>query len=244
MLCGWGRNINKPLFFAGDNYAYRSATPRCLIKIIFVLEATHNPSLRFGIVLKPMNVLIILGHPDAQSLCHALAEAYRKGARETGAHVTLLELGKLHFDPILHKGYREVQELEPDLLRAQQLIKEANHIVVIYPSWWGAMPALLKGFFDRVLVPGFAFKYREKSPFWDKYLKGKTARIIITMDAPSLWNRIMYHRANIFAVKVATLQYCGIKPVRVTTFDNVRMSVPERRAKWLQQARELGQRLK
>ncbi len=191
-----------------------------------------------------MNVLIILGHPDAQSLCHALAEAYRQGAESTGANVSVLELGKLRFDPILHKGYREVQELEPDLVVAQQLIKAANHIVMVYPSWWGAMPALLKGFFDRVLVPGFAFKYRDNSPFWDKYLTGKTARIIITMDAPSLWNRIMYHRANIFAVKAATLQYCGIKPVRVTTFDNVRMSVPLRRAKWLIKVRELGQRLK
>ncbi len=190
------------------------------------------------------NVLIISGHPDSASFDHALAVEYREGAITAGAQVTMLELGKLQFDPILHQGYKVVQPLEPDLVRAQQLIKAADHIVLVYPSWWGGTPALLKGFFDRVLLPGFAFKYHDNNPMWDKYLVGKTARIIITMDAPGLWNRIMYHRSNLFSVKVATLQYCGISPVRVTTFSNVRFSSNQKRLKWLDKVRALGASLK
>jgi len=189
------------------------------------------------------NVLIISGHPDSASFDHALAVEYREGAITAGAQVSLLELGKLQFDPILHHGYKIVQPLEPDLIRAQQLIKAADHIVVVYPSWWGSTPALLKGFFDRVLLPGFAFRYHANNPMWDKYLLGKTARIIITMDAPGLWNRLMYHRSNIFSVKVATLQYCGISPVRVTTFSNVRFSTNQRRLQWLDKVRMLGRQL-
>lgn len=186
------------------------------------------------------DVLIICGNPDNNSLDHALATSYYNGAISTGSKATLIDLGQLKFDPILHQGYKQIQELEPDLVYMQQLIKSAKHLVLVYPSWWGSMPALLKGFFDRAFLPGFAFKYHPNNPMWDKYLKGKTARIILTMDSPGWWNSFIYHRSNIFAVKVATLQYCGIKPVRVTTFSSVRFSTPEKRKKWLQQVEDLG----
>lgn len=189
-------------------------------------------------------VLVISGNPDAASFDQALASAYCEGAAAAGGNVNLIELGKLKFDPVLHKGYKEIQQLEPDLLRVQELIKKANHLVFVYPSWWGSMPALLKGFFDRVFHPGFAFKYHASDPLWDKYLKGKSARIIVTMDAPGWWNSIMYHRSNIYAVKVATLQYCGIKPVRVTTFGKVRLSDLEKRKQWLNKVKNLGKALK
>ncbi len=190
-----------------------------------------------------MNILIVLGHPDTGSFDAALAHAYAKGAKDAGAAVEILELGKLQFDPILHRGYHEIQSLEPDLVRAQELIRWANHLVFIYPSWWGNMPALLKGFIDRVFLPGFAFKYRENSPFWDKFLGGRSARIILTMDSPGLWNRLVYHRANIYAMKAATLEFCGIKPVKVSVFDRIRFSTEQKRNEWINKAYELGSSL-
>ena len=87
--------------------------------------------------MKP-RILVILGHPDGASFCGALAEAYAKGAREAGAEVDLLRLGDLDFDPVLRKGYREVQLLEPDLLEAQERVTWAQHLVFVYPTWWGA----------------------------------------------------------------------------------------------------------
>jgi len=186
-------------------------------------------------------ILIILGHPSNTSFNHALAESYAEGARAGGHEVRMLKLGTLQFDPVLRTGYAQTQELEPDLVQAQQDILWAEHLVVVYPSWWGSIPALLKGFFDRTFLPGFAFKYRPNSPWWDKYLTGKSARILLTMDSPAIYNWLMYGNANIKSVKVATLQYCGIKPVKVTTFDRLRFSTAAKREQWLKKVADLGQ---
>ena len=190
------------------------------------------------------NLLIISGHPSKQSFCAALAKSYLDGALEGGADVKYLELGELKFDPILHLGYKGEQELEPDLAEAQRLIKWADHIVFVYPTWWGSIPALLKGFLDRVFLPGFAFKYKENSQFWDKYLKGKTARLIVTMDAPIWYDRLFYGAASRRAVKRATLEFCGIKPVKITAFGSVKFADETKRRNWLEKVRILGTELR
>ncbi len=189
-------------------------------------------------------VLIILGHPNKETFCGALAESYKKGAIRSGAEVEEIFVLDLKFDPILHLGYQAIQDLEPDLVRAQELIKWAEHIVFVYPTWWATMPALLKGFLDRVLLPGFAFKYRENSSLWDKFLTGKSARLIITMDAPAWYNFLFYGNAGQKAMKRGTLLFCGIKPVRVTTIGSVKMLKPEQLKKWLEKAEKLGEELK
>ena len=132
--------------------------------------------------------LLILGHPDKSSFNGALADSYQEGAKKSGIEFERLNLADLDFELTLQKGYAGKQKLEPDLQRAQDLIRWAEHMVFVYPIWWATMPALLKGFLDRVFLPGFAFKYKENSPWWDKYLTGKTARLITTMDAPYLYN--------------------------------------------------------
>ena len=133
--------------------------------------------------------LIINGHPDGESYCAALSEAYRTGAEAAGVPTEVINIRDLHFDPNLRYGYRQRTELEPDLLRAQELITWADHLVWVYPVWWGSVPALMKGFIDRVLLPGFAFKKRANSVWWDKYLTGKTARLICTLDQPGWYYR-------------------------------------------------------
>ena len=134
-------------------------------------------------------ILVILGHPTNDSFCGALANSYVEGAKAAGNEVQLISLGTLSFDPVLHKGYATIQELEPDLVTAKTAITWAQHIVFVYPIWWGAMPALLKGFFDRVFLPGFAFKYRDGSVFWDRLLSGRSAHLIVTMDTPPWYFR-------------------------------------------------------
>jgi len=134
-----------------------------------------------------MRTLIILGHPDKKSFCARLADSYESGAKEKGGDVERINLNEIRFNPILKKGYRDIMPLEEDLVEAQRLIKWANHLVFVFPVWWSAPPALLKGFIDRVFLPGFAFKYRENSNQWDKLLQGKSARLIMTSDAPVLW---------------------------------------------------------
>ncbi len=169
-----------------------------------------------------MRTLIILGHPDKKSLCFALADNYEKGALEKGGDVARINISDLSFNPNLKNGYRIIQNLEPDLIEAQRLIKWANHIVIIFPVWWGSIPALLKGFFDRILLPGYAFKYRENSPYWDKLLSGKSGRLIVTSDAPVWWLYLTYFHPAVNMMKGAILEFCGITPVTVMSFGSIK----------------------
>lgn len=188
-------------------------------------------------------VLVILGHPRPDSLSHALGQAYAEGACQN-AEVQVLDVSQLEFAlsyPTRTAYDNKVEgHLEPDLQRAQADLQWADHLVFAYPQWWGGVPALLKGFIERVFLPGFAFKYRPGSPLPDQLLKGKTARLLVTMDAPSWWNRFVYRSAVHNAMLHPTLHFCGVKPVRISEFNVVRKSTPELRAKWLEQTRQLG----
>lgn len=188
-------------------------------------------------------VLIINGHPDKQSFCFELVRQYKKGAVKAGADCKLVNLADLEFNPILTNGYRKRTELEPDLLMMQEEIKNANHLVLVYPTWWATYPALLKGFIDRVFLPGFSFKYRENSPLWDKLLTGKTGRMIVTMDTPTWYYSLFMRNAGHRSMKKGILEFCGIKPVKITSFSQIRSSTEARRKSWLTQVEKLGNKL-
>ncbi|MFZ1613285.1 MAG: NAD(P)H-dependent oxidoreductase [Holophaga sp.] len=185
-------------------------------------------------------ILVILGHPDRASLCGALAESYAQGAQEAGAEVEILRLGELEFDPVLHQGYQKIQPLEPDLQRAQERITWAKHLVLVYPTWWGGPPALLKGFFDRAFLPGFAFRSRAKGPFWDRLLSGRSGRLLVTADSPGFYDWLVNGMPAVRMVKQAVLAFCGVKPVAVHRFATVKTSNRRRRLQWLTEVRELG----
>jgi putative NADPH-quinone reductase len=185
-------------------------------------------------------VLIIQGHPDRESYCRALSMAYKVGALNAGSEVQEIIVSDLKFNPNLEFGYRKRTELEPDLLAAQEKIKWAEHLVIIYPLWWGGMPALLKGFFDRTFLPGFAFQKRENSVWWDKYLIGKSARIITTMDQPAWYHWLIYGEPAHKALKKMILEFCGIKPVKTTSIGPIRFSKDEFRKKYLEKVKALG----
>tara|TARA_B100001939_G_scaffold295411_1_gene268869 strand:- start:6614 stop:7228 length:615 start_codon:yes stop_codon:yes gene_type:complete len=175
-------------------------------------------------------ILIIDAHPDPESLSSSIARASWEALGEKSE---LLELRKLQFELSLKNGYRKPTEMEEDLRKAQRLITEADHIIIATPVWWGSVPALLKGFLDRTLLPGFGFKYRKGSPLWDKLLAGRSAQLYVTMDSPYWWFRFVYGNPAINMLKRTVLEFCGIKPVRVRVFDQVRSSNPEKRKRWL-----------
>lgn len=185
-------------------------------------------------------ILIINGHPDKLSFCAELAKNYYDGASKSGSKVDLLNLVELKFDINLNYGYRQRTELEPDLLNAQALIKAADHLVFVYPTWWSTYPALLKGFIDRVFLPKFAFSYRENSPLWDGLLKGKSARVIVTMDTPQWYYRLIFKSPGHNSIKKGILEFCGVKPVKITSFSPIKSSTLKDREKWLKKSFELG----
>jgi len=188
-------------------------------------------------------ILIINAHPLQDSFCAALAQSYKAGAEKSGASCKLINLIDFKFDPIMHFGYKKRMEMEPDLIQIQQDITETDHLVLVYPNWWATYPAQLKGLFDRAFVPGFAFKYRENSPMWDKLLTGKTARMIVTMDTPGWFYSLIYKNAGHNAVKVGVLEFSGFKPVKVSAFSPIKSSTEEKRKKWLIEVQKLGEKM-
>lgn len=190
------------------------------------------------------NILIINGHPNSSSFNFALTEFYKKGALEAKANVETIVISDLKFNPNLAYGYQKRIDLEPDLADAWEKIKKADHLVWIHPIWWGGLPAITKGFIDRLFLPGMAFQYKENSVWWDKLLKGKTARIITTLDQPSWYYRLFYSRPSVNQLKKAILEFCGVKPVKVTYIGIIKTSDNNQREKWLHKIFQLGKQLK
>jgi len=189
-------------------------------------------------------ILIINGHPDQKSFNWALSEAYTKGAIEANAEVQTIHIQALDFNPNLEFGYREKTILEPDLEKAIAQIQWCDHMVWVHPIWWYGYPAVMKGFIDRIFLPGITFKYQEGKPFPKRLLKGKTAHIICTADTPLWYNCWFMKNPSVNQLKKGTLEFCGVKPVRVTYLGPIKDAKATTRQKWLQKVGALGLQLR
>ncbi len=194
---------------------------------------SHAPPMR-------KKAVVLVGHPDPQSFNHQLAAAYARGFEASGGSITRFDLAELDFDPILRTGYKEPQPLEPDLLKVKSAIEESDHLVWVFPTYWAAPPALVRGFFDRLFLPGWAFRYEKGNPFPQGLLKGKSARVLLTMDSPGLWYTLHYRRAVHRSFGVGSLEFCGLGPVRFTSVYNMLHLGEEARAGWLVRAEKTG----
>lgn len=181
-----------------------------------------------------MNTVIIDGHPNPNSLCAAIAVEY---ATEH-SNSAVVALRDLQFDPSLHFGYTRRQELEPDLEYTWKLLLDAQHIVVVTPIWWGSVPALLKGFFDRLLLPKRAYRLKSNG-LPEGLLAGRTGRVIVASDSP-WWYLWLVGDTTVRHVRATTLRFCGIRRVRATRIGPVRNSTLEQRKLWLAKVARLG----
>ena len=184
-------------------------------------------------------ILTVLGHPSPGSLNEALAEAYTNGAQKAGVDAKLTKLQDLDFEPGLQLT-NEVQPLESSIQTLQKDIEAASHVTWVFPVWWGTAPALFKGLIDRTFLPGWAFK-NTGNGFPKRLLSGRSARTMITMDAPWWYYRWAYGRSAHRAFEHATLWYTGFSPILSTTYYDVRASTEKHRGKWIKQAEKLGQ---
>jgi putative NADPH-quinone reductase len=185
-------------------------------------------------------VLSILGHSRSASLCGSLSDAYLAGAAAAGADIRSIRIGDLQFNYGTPVDFDHIS-LEPDLERVQENLRWADHIALVYPNWWGASPGQLRVLLERVLMPGFAFKYHAKGLGWDRLLMGRTAELLVTMDTPPVFYRWVYGAAGDRIMAQRTLGFCGIRSTRATHFGPVRKSSPEIRREWLAKAQYLGQ---
>jgi putative NADPH-quinone reductase len=186
-------------------------------------------------------IAIIDAHPDPDRarFIHALADAYARGAAQHGHDIRRIDLARLDFPLIRSRDEWQSGQLPPAIEEAQQGIAWADHIVFLYPLWLGDMPAMLKAFVEQVFRPDFAFRYKE-SGLPEKLLKGKSARIVVTMGMPGLFYRLVYRAHSLKSFERNILRFVGVKP-RSSVLGPVEGS-PARRAAWIGQMEELGRR--
>lgn len=189
--------------------------------------------------MAPKRIFILMGNPDKEgTLSNEVADAYETAAKEAGHEVRRANLGDLRFDPILHKGYKVIQELEPDLKKVQEDMKWAEHFVLVYPLWWAGMPALLKGLFDRMWIPGFAFHFWKNGLGWDRLMKGKTARVVILSKNWPIVERFLFGDFK-NEVGKALLGFSGYQ-VRMNEIGHSEGLSETKKAAWLRKISLLG----
>ena len=185
-------------------------------------------------------ITIVVGHPQSQTLCEGLAEAYARGAKAAGHDVATFALSRMSFDPILHEGYRREQPLEPDLQAAYDRLAASDHWVFVFPLWCGDMPALMKGFFERILQPDLIRRKASESAMNWRIFENKSARVIMTMGMPTLFYRYWYGANTLRLIRRNILNFIGVKPVRETLF-GMAAEVPDaKRFAWLKEVEALG----
>lgn len=182
--------------------------------------------------------LILDGHPDPESLTAAIARRYAGGYADGYGDARLLALRDLAFDPHMRFGYRQRMPLEPDLADAKQSLREARTVVVATPLWWGSVPALLKGFFDRALLPQQEYRYT-KLGLPEGLLSARHGRLLLLADTPWYAAAFTGLPAQTHVTR-NTLRLCGIRSVRTERMLGVKDAGEAKIARWLRRAEELG----
>lgn len=192
--------------------------------------------------MKAKRIFILLGHPDSgmEPMSRTLADAYEQAAKEAGHDVRRMNIFDLSFDPILHKGYRAMQELEPDLKTVQENISWCEHFVLMYPNWWGGMPALLKGMWDRMFLPRFAFRMWKNRLGCESLLKGRTARVVITCGNLVILDHLAFGDFT-SSIKHSLLQFAGFR-TWVTALGHSEHPSEAKQERWKQKMRVLARR--
>ena len=180
---------------------------------------------------RTMEILLLNGHPEPDGLCADLTDAYVTAAR-AHASVRRIDLYKLRFDPVLRRDAAR-QPLEPDLADAAEALLTARHVTWIFPCWWSATPALVKGFVDRVFTAGFAFRYRGRHQQPERLLAGRSARVICSMDSPGFWYRWVQGRPLHKSFVQGTLGFVGFAPIATRFVYEARFLDASRRARTL-----------
>ncbi|MEK7602242.1 MAG: NAD(P)H-dependent oxidoreductase [Patescibacteria group bacterium] len=185
-------------------------------------------------------IFILMGNPDSETVSNDFANAYEAEAKAVGHDVRRTNLIDMHFDPLLHKGYKVIQELEPDLRTFQENLKWAEHFVLIYPVWWSGMPSLLKALFERMWLPAFAFHFWPNGLGWDQLMKGKTARLITLSKMHPFFIHLM-SGDHTSALRNGILRFSGYR-VALTEVGGSETLTEEKKAYWIRRVQRLARK--
>lgn len=183
-----------------------------------------------------MKHLIIYSHLNPASFTKAIVDEVQKNAIAKGDEVKIIDLYGDQFNPVL--GMPDVghqfmgQEIPEDVKEYQEIITWADHLTVVYPMWWGQMPAMLKGFIDRVFSYGFAFSISENGA--EALLKGKTAQVYINTNTPTaIYEATHMNTAQSRVIDDGVFGFCGIE-TEITFFGQVSSGTDELRKSYLE----------
>lgn len=187
-------------------------------------------------------ITIIQGHPDPRGnrLCHQLADHYAAGAVSAGHSVRRIEVAALDF-PLLRTAEEFERSPPPgDIRAAQEAIRWADHVVIVFPLWLGSLPALLKGFLEQTFRPGFAVD--TGSGGWPrKLLGGRSVRVVVTMGMPAFAYRWNFGAHGLRNLERNILGLAGFRPLRRSLIGMVgTLGQAHKRERWLEQMKALG----
>lgn len=189
------------------------------------------------------SILILQGHPHASGkhLCHALADAYAAGAKSGGHQVKRLDLGALDFPTL--RDPADFATAAPDAIRkAQDMVTWSNHLAVIYPLWLGTMPAVVKAFFEQLSRNSFAIGPGENGGWPRQMLKGKSARVIVTMGMPAVAYKLFFGAHGVRGFESGILGMSGIKPVRESLIGGAGAMSEKQATQWFGRMKALGEK--
>lgn len=174
----------------------------------------------------PRKLLIIQGHPDPRDdrFCHALEGAYAEGAWVGGHEIKRIHVAELEFPILRTQDDWEKKPPNAAIRKAQEMISWADHVVIFFPLWLGSMPALLKGFFEQALRPGFAMSREGMGGKWKKHLKGRSARVVVTMRTAASVYKWYFRAHSVKSLERNILGFVGIRPVAETLIGNAEAS--------------------
>ncbi|WHT39594.1 NAD(P)H-dependent oxidoreductase [Myroides sp. mNGS23_01] len=183
-------------------------------------------------------IVVLVAHPNKDSFCSALAASYAEGSIAKGNEVKLIHLGELEYNPNLRYGYQKRMDLEPDLLTALELIQWADHLVWIYPVWWYGLPAIAKGFIDRLFLPGIAFALQPNGVDTAGLFSPKTAQFITTLDHDEKYYKEICLAPSEHQLTLS-LQLCGIEVIQVQYIELINTITEQQRGLWIEKVRNL-----
>jgi NAD(P)H dehydrogenase (quinone) len=187
-----------------------------------------------------MKTTIVFNHPYEGSYCNALLNAVTSGLQKAGHEIDLIHLDNDLFNPVMSaadlKGFKDGVPHDPQVLNYSERLNKADHLIIMFPVWWELMPAMTKGFIDKVIFPGVAYDYDNRGRFpkmikrWDKL---KSVTVITTMNTPSLAYRLVFGNAVKKAIFTGTFWKLGFRNRKWISFNMVKFVSHQKREKWL-----------
>jgi len=155
-------------------------------------------------------MLIIYAHPNKDGHCGYILKTVSEWLDNKSIEYQILDLYQMNFNPVLKNDEHYTsgnKNVTPENKKIQELISNEHNFIFIYPTWWNNLPAILKGFIDRIFTPGFAFKYQNGRPW--PLLKGR-AVVFTATGAPWIYAKLFSQNRSIKVLTCDTLKFCGI----------------------------------